>query len=344
MEAIFASPLFEKLLIDPPRDYGVDRLDVVSGYATPSMVAQHMARLDREPLSQRISVDLTVGMTASEGLRLDYHRGFQKLANESTTSHSGPGFDFSCGYRMADGPAIHSKVYVWSKHAEPLVAFAGSANYSQVGMGIARAEERQEVMCRVDPTSALEYVRAVAADRIEVNDPDVHAEIVLYRALTKSKPDLGSETDDDQSLVQPRVPQFDEHVSLTLLSSQTGKVHNPGGGLNHGQRASRSNKNEAYIPVPINVQRSGFFPPVGKHFLVSTDDGKVLIMSTGSGELGKDLRTPLRNGDLGEYLRYRMGISNGAAFTDEAFAAYGRTSVDFFRVDDETYFMDFSRP
>lgn len=342
MELLIADDLFSNVLMSALDDAIVDGLQIVSGYATPSMVGYHMAQVARSYGGRDLSVDLTVGMTASDGLRLDYHRGFQKLSAEST---AGPGtFAFSCGYTMASGPAVHSKVYVWSRRAEPFLAFVGSANYTQMGMGVARAAERKEVMTRVDALAASDYVRAVAAGRIDVNDEDVQSELVLYREPSARPAVLGPEQDDDSALVLPRVPHFDVSVSLSLLSSHTGRVHNSGGGLNHGQRDGRSNKNEAYIPVPSSIQRDAFFPPPGEHFLVSTDDGKVLIMSTGSGAMGKDLRTPLRNGDLGEYLRYRMGIPNGAPFTDDDFAQYGRADVDFYRIDEETYFLDFSRP
>jgi hypothetical protein len=341
-EPLLARGLFHEVLVRPALELGVDTLNIVSGYATPSMVSHHMAVARSLNLHADLRVDLTVGMTATDGLRLDHHRGFQKLLADSQVP--GAGFRFTCGYVMAGAPAVHAKIYVWSKNDEPLVAFSGSANYSRIGMGVVRNSDREEVCSRVDPRGALEYVKRVAAGRIEATDPDVQAEIVVYRERAQDAPDVGSDGEDDQFLVHPRIPLYEDHVSLTLLSSTTGRVHNPGGGLNHGQRDSRANKNEAYIPVPMRVQMSQFFPPPGEHFLVSTDDGKVLIMSTGSGEYGKDLRTPLRNGDLGEYLRFRMGIANGAPFTDQDFSRYGRTSVDFYKVDEETYFMDFAGP
>ena len=56
----------------------------------------------------------------------------------------------------------------------------------------------------------------------------------------------------------------------------------------------------------------------------------------------KAITTPARNSDLGEYFRNRLGLANGAFVTREDLDRYGRTDVIFIKLDEETYYMDFS--
>ena len=72
-----------------------------------------------------------------------------------------------------------------------------------------------------------------------------------------------------------------------------------------------------------------------------TDDDKVLIC-TRAQQSGKAIHTPHNNSLIGEYFRNRLGVGNGEPVTLENLIAYGRTDVTFYKIDDETYFMDFS--
>lgn len=56
----------------------------------------------------------------------------------------------------------------------------------------------------------------------------------------------------------------------------------------------------------------------------------------------KAITTPENNSKLGEYFRYRLGLPNGAFVTKNDLIRYGRTDVDFYKIDDEQYYMDFS--
>ena len=63
-----------------------------------------------------------------------------------------------------------------------------------------------------------------------------------------------------------------ECVTLSLVSIKDGKYQVPfRSGLNWGQRPGR-NENQAYLAVPVDIQRSGFFPDLGVPFDVECDD------------------------------------------------------------------------
>ncbi|MEI7485483.1 MAG: hypothetical protein WCK13_12300 [Ignavibacteriota bacterium] len=45
---------------------------------------------------------------------------------------------------------------------------------------------------------------------------------------------------------------------------------------------------------------------------------------------------------MGEYFRNRINVANGAPVSTQDLLDYGRTDATFYKIDDETYFMDFS--
>ena len=126
------------------------------------------------------------------------------------------------------------------------------------------------------------------------------------------------------------------HLSLLQRGGDTGTKS----GINWGQRDGR-NPNEAYIPLPVSIARSGFFPLEKNHFTVVTDDGHTLILRVEQ-QNDKAITTPLSNAQLGEYLRNRLGASNGAYISRRDLEAYGRTDISFYKLDEEQYYMDFS--
>ncbi len=111
-------------------------------------------------------------------------------------------------------------------------------------------------------------------------------------------------------------------------------------GLNWGQREGRE-PNQAYLSLRSSVYQTDFFPARTIHFTVYTDDNKVLIC-TRAQDNGKAIHTPHNNSLIGEYFRNRLGLTSGEYVTKDDLFAYGRTDVDFYKIDDETYFMDFS--
>lgn len=333
---MFWSDVFDRVLIEPARR-GANRLDIVSGYATPALASTHLSTLDE--LGLQVEVNLVVGMVQHEGLREDFHRGFAGLSSGRP--------DFSAYYVLPPG-TVHSKVYLWYRDGQPVAAFGGSANYTRTGMGTgAVGKQRTEAMASIDPRLAELFVGHVFSTVIGCCDHDVDQYVRLTTARRKPEESELERTDDPAetpSLHQAGAPG---EYSLTLsLLRRDGRAHNPGGGLNHGARPERHSKDEAYIPIPSEVATSGFFPPRGQHFLVTTDDDKTLIMSTGSGkpEKPKDLRTPQNNALLGEYFRNRLGVASGVPITSDHFRTYGRSTVEFLKLDDETYLMDFSQP
>ena len=187
------------------------------------------------------------------------------------------------------------QVYIWCKDGIPIKAFQGSANFTQSAFSV----NRRELMNDCDANEALQYYFSLEGDTIYCN----HSEVEEYILLHPTHPILDNENHPKSPFEDSGLP----HVTLSLLAR--GEETGSKSGLNWGQRKGR-NPNQAYIALPIEISKSGFFPLGKKHFTVVTDDGHQLIMRVEQ-ENNKAITTPLCNALLGEYFRNRLGLGNG---------------------------------
>lgn len=99
--------------------------------------------------------------------------------------------------------------------------------------------------------------------------------------------------------------------------------------------------NNNFILLPSNLWGVKFFPDHTWHFVVLTDDDTVFICSrekfNGKGIYSAQMQSP-----FSEYFSYRLNLPSGCPVTKADLIRYGRTDIDFFKIDDENYFMDFS--
>ncbi|OGR47579.1 MAG: hypothetical protein A2021_00220 [Elusimicrobia bacterium GWF2_52_66] len=114
-------------------------------------------------------------------------------------------------------------------------------------------------------------------------------------------------------------------------------------GLNWGQRPEeRRQPDQAYIRLPAEIYKTDFFPPIGQDFIVRTDDRKILTCHRAQ-QNGKGIHTS-NNSLLGQYFRNRLGLAEGEFVKKEYLEKYGRSDIGFYKIEDETYYMDFSEP
>lgn len=315
---------FNSVLVEPCRQ-GANKLYIVSGYATSAMAFHHMMELNKN--NYDFKIELIIGMCVIDGLSDSNHKGFVKLVENDFVDN------FKCSY-VINKPPVHSKVYSWYKDDEPVCGFIGSANYSQRAF----SEKQREVLAPCDSIEALEYFNSLSKDSIYCNHNDAEEFITLTNEkqysqnLDKYKKAIGSIDDTPENL-------------LGLKKVSTSFLDNKGNlpqisGLNWGQRPERE-PNQAYIKLNSNIYNSPFFPNISVHFTVLTDDHKVLICTRAQAH-GKAIETPHNNSLIGEYFRNRLGLSSGQLVLKSHLESYGRSGVDFYKIDDETYFMDFS--
>jgi hypothetical protein len=67
-----------------------------------------------------------------------------------------------------------------------------------------------------------------------------------------------------------------------------------------------------------------------------------VLICTRAQDNAKAVHTPHNNSLIGEYFRSRLGVPSGGPVKLINLNRYGRHDVDFYKIDDETYFMDFS--
>lgn len=321
--------LFETALVKPAVD-GAEKLCVVSGYATAAMAFHHLERLKEKHKSIRIQ--LIVGMCAQDGLPLSNHKGFQKLVSEDYSGR------FECSY-IFNPPPVHSKVYVWLKNNKPVAGFSGSANYTQTAFG----NRQREVLSACDPDSGFKYFNGLLPDTIYCTHPDAETTVRIYsdkqyyhrqkliEAEHGEKFEAIPTLENLDGLMNVRVSLLDRHGDLPQRS-----------GLNWGQRPEvHREPNQAYVKLPASVYKTDFFPARQTHFTVLTDDGKVLICARAQ-DNGKAVHTPHNNSLIGEYFRNRLGVPSGKSVEKADLDRYGRHDVVFYKIDDETYLMNFS--
>lgn len=321
---MIAEHLAEAILFDPLNS-DVDELYILSGYATPNMLSWYLKNIYHKTLTP-IQIHLLVGMVPFDRLSVSVHEGFVQLV-ASELPHEVEALE--CSY-IYETPAVHTNLYIWAKNGSAVKAFMGSANFIQSSFV---GHHRQELMAVCNPGEAMEYYHSLVGRSIYCN----HAEIEEYIILQPTHPVLDLEC----NLIEG-VDQLSEEGIKSVTLSLVTKNGEPGhhSGLNWGQRPGRE-PNEAYISLPASIAQTGFFPLEKRHFTALTDDRHQLTLRVEQ-QNDKAITTPARNSDLGEYFRNRLELANGAYVTRADLERYGRTNVVFYKLDDETFYMDFS--
>ncbi len=320
---MYYDDLFNIALMQPATS--ANCLKIVSGYATSAMAFNHLKRL-----SNNINIQLIVGMCPRDGLSKSNHQGFKKLVDEDYRD------TFQCSY-IENSPAVHSKVYVWCQDDKPVCAYTGSANYTQTSF----FSSQHEILTECNPETALHYYNTLDRNTIYCNHIEVENVIKIFHDksyLRYSNLIADNPISTSDSVVKELVAL--ESIQVSLLNRDG--VVSSRSSLNWGQRPEEHREpNQAYIPLKSKIYNSSFFPNLGVDFTVLTDDNKVLIC-TRAQQNGKAIHTPHNNSLIGIYFRNRLGVQEGRKVTKEHLEAYGRNYLTFFKIDDETYFMDFS--
>lgn len=341
---LHSADLFDYALLRPRISAELpDTLKIVSGYASCAMAVAHFLAVGKMAKAMKrglpLNVDLVYGMTGAEGLTKPNHLGFVSMANHSEFAYDG---DFACSY-VKRPEAVHSKVYVWCRGGVPVSAFVGSANYSQQAF---YSPNRTETLAECDPESALDFFKSVKS-RSE-NCLTARWEDFSPRAKPAAKASPDAVVDVERDITSPFFGR--QKVEISLLN-KNGDMGN-GGCLNWGVRpdgtprtsgSSRREPNQAYIRVPGEVRKSDFFPKRPYRFTVTTDDDQVLsCVRAQDGD--KAIETPQNNSELGRYFRKRLGLPLGSYITVDDMRRYGRMSVTFYKLAEDSFFMDFSVP
>ena len=323
---VLTDNLFQQVLIEPAKRLKANKMLAVSGYAAANMVYTHADSLSK--INCQSSITVISGMAPIQGIDKAHHEQFIKFSQEGIC-----GSEFSCKY-VESGNPVHAKVFIWMRNDDPVIAFAGSANYTNAGFG----ENQNEVMTHVNPDEALDFYNQTIERTVDCLDQEVGNKISIK--ILQQTPKIQEQTPGIQQRKDEKGVK-DDSVTLSLLKSKTKEIHKAGG-LNWGHRTNYNrNRNQAYIPVPSEIRKRNFFPKITQPFTVCTDDGKNFLFVVAQGK-GKALHTTLDNSLLGRYFRERLQLESEQFVEKRHLLEYGRTDVTFTKIDDDTYLMDFS--
>ncbi|MBH0230068.1 restriction endonuclease PLD domain-containing protein [Halobacillus yeomjeoni] len=310
--SLIRSNFFQEIIAHPYNE-GRRRLEVISGYSSPSFLFNLLSSFDE------LQIDLTIGMAKEDSISSWNHIQYQDLVHEFSDR-------LTVKYYYGE-PPVHSKIYYWDGDlANPEIAFIGSGNLTRNGFS-----NYNEVFSSVNPDdirAAMEY-----ADVIDCTDDDVN-DIIGFGYSNGGR-------EIDTSAVG-RIVQNHPRVDLMLTETHDSRQVHSRSGLNWGHREGRE-RNQAYIPAPRRVHTSnpGFFPPRRQVFNIITDDGESFACVMAQ-ENSKAIESCYDNSIIGRYFRRRLGLSDGEFITIDHLDSYGRSFVTLYKIDEETYFMDFS--
>ncbi|SIT87314.1 restriction endonuclease PLD domain-containing protein [Edaphobacillus lindanitolerans] len=298
-------------VLEQPYKKGRRRLSVLTGYASPPFIEDLLVNMPE------LQLEVVIGMARLDPITLWNHRQFKRLARENER--------LSIKYFVGDKP-IHSKIYFWHpENGDPELVFVGSANLTRNGFINFR-----EVLASVKMANPLDLIN-------EDDLADCSSEVVINEV------DFAYSSGGEKINVQRLKREIDgkPYVDLPLVRNSRGVRTVPEkSGLNWGQREGRD-PDQAYIRVPAEVySKADFFPPRGERFTVITDDGESFICIRAQ-ENGKAIQTSESNKLMGLYFRKRLGLNSGERVRIDDIDRYGRDSVRIYKIDDETFYMDY---
>ena len=321
MNAVISSNLFHKVLIEPALE-GCAELHIATGFVSPAMISRHIEALHEAGVGS-VEIDVTAGMSGSEGIPEFVLSGLQALPRNLKNVRLNSSL-------ALPGSSFNSKIYVWSDNSGPSQAWIGSANYTQVGFGLAENRKtHSEVLVEVDADSAWAEILRLCENTIAPNHPDVRQRLEVTQATSLSEKSL---------IVAPETTEDSVIIPLVQTQKNAGEVH-PKSALNWGQRPGRI-PSQAYLPIPSRVRAKKFFPPIGEHFQVVTPEGKSFICTVAQAG-GKAIHTPFDNSLLGIYFRERLGLAHDAYVSTDDLRRFGSNGVEFSKVNHGLYTMDF---
>ena len=304
--------LYQDILINPVSS-GNNELFIVSGYSSATFLSRHLNEIIQ--INPEIKLNLLIGMHQKR----NDHSAYLNIKNLYP--------DCFYGYYYSGRPGVHSKTYSWLKDGVPKIGFSGSANYSQYGFFNTM---QQNQMVEDDPSLIKDYFETLVEDSLNIED---------YVPSEDDSPDV-------VNIVGSLAPgtiewiKYNESVRISLLS-RNGEVAQRSV-LNWGQRPEESrDPDQAYLPIRLEARKDGFLPERSFTFTLLTDDNMTFDCVRAQ-DGGKAIHTTNDNSQLGKYLRGRLNLEPGSPIVKEDLIRYGRTDFLLKKLDDETFFLDFS--
>lgn len=327
------------------KEIDADEFDIISGYLGPSAIDGL--------LDSPYKCNIYIGMY---GRNVDaiLHKTLIKYANESK---------IEIHYTSI---MIHSKCYIWSKNTNIVKTLIGSANFSTNGLYTDFKETLSDVL-KSDFEDTQHYLRIIKDNSINIKEFDLPNKTVISNQVINGMSKSG---DIHLSLLASR------NGTRNILNISTYKDNVPtSSGINWGFSNGLPKPNDAYFPISQKIIKDnpGMFQAKGKENIpvdVIWDDGttmKMLFEGTqpiNGVDYPKQLASFNDKSLLGKYLRKRIGKKinqdlilpdinkerfkrEAIKYTDklvtrEHLESYGRLEVVIKKIQENTYYLDFS--
>jgi hypothetical protein len=308
-------PYIYSEIIKAPYEEGRADLTVLTAYGSSAFVHHLLYTYER------LNIDLILGMVKQQPITIWDHNEYVNLVQNTGR--------LRVRYYNAT-PPIHIKAMLWKgENGDFDLAYAGSSNLTWHGL-----RDYQELMVSVDPEEVF-YAFPEAHLLKDCTDTDIFEH---FQMLYQREPEV---SDIDTTAIGAAVSGCPS-VVLRLTQKKDNDVHGSSG-LNWGQR-DRRELNQAYIPVASEIHRENpdFFPDLKVEFTIITDDGESFVCVVAQ-QGKKAIQTTHDNSILGRYFRRRLGVPLGDKVKKEHLDRYGRDSVTIYKMNDDTYYMDFSQ-
>jgi hypothetical protein len=309
----------EELIFNRHQMHNTDELIVLSGYLGPRPVA----RLQELPLNSTV----VYGMYGSEGIKPTLHNALTDIQHDVQ--------NLNIFYSKLP---VHSKCYAWRKNGEIIHALIGSANFSVNGL-------------------TTPFREVLAETTFDTFKPlNSYIQHVLNNSISCLEVGYGK-------VIESTIKS--QYCSMTLLA-RNDEVQNSAG-LNWGQNPkNHTTPNDAYItlrtshirdypnlfqPKQINPQVIDSRGRQQRHndsIEIIWDDGLTMEgLLEGSQPIDgviypKQISSFPSKAQLGEYIRYRIGVPLGQPVRKHHLISYGRTDIVVSLIGDGVYKFDFS--
>tara|TARA_B100000401_G_C52451850_1_gene552328 strand:- start:10 stop:663 length:654 start_codon:yes stop_codon:yes gene_type:complete len=215
----------------------------------------------------------------------------------------------------------------------------GSANYSQNGL---INNTQKELLYKIDNSHCNmvdTYISSLLKDSILCSDDNAIDLIKLGGGLHSVK-SVEIDISNGSAIEIPSINNY-QGYRISLLDRR-GNVPQRSN-LNWGQRPDQKREpNQAYIKVPSSMQNIGFFPDRYNHFIIQDlNDDDMVFMAVRAQDNGKAIHSSENNSIIGKLFRNKLGVDLGSPIKLEHLINYGKTYIDFYKVDDETFLINF---
>lgn len=285
-----------------------------------------------------LSIDLTVGMHAREGIT-------KRQLDAATALHHALSSQKRGGVYVTPRMAYHGKIYIFDK-GQNAISYIGSANLSSIVPHYSGSFEAGLILTSESQVLKRHLEKDVYPHRL----PIVNADIPI---VERSESPM-IHVDEAEPVAMPQVIDvftspvtYRFNIPLKANAASSLNAHMSGGGIRKNKLGGlQRDWYEGELIVSKKITQLPGYPENGVPFKVVTDDGWSFECVV-NGQAKKNLRSAGKLSTFGTWMKSRLMeagvIEFGELATDETISSYGRDSITMsFHPDHDVWTLDLS--